>query len=57
MSIWKKLAEYKLVRKIVYAIVGIFSYPGIAIINKKMSFFTLFKGRNIINNDSSSNVM
>src|SRR5215212_9891383 len=34
MSIWKKLAEYKLVRKIVYAIVGIFSYPGIAIINK-----------------------
>jgi 1-acyl-sn-glycerol-3-phosphate acyltransferase len=34
MSIWKKLAEYKLVRKIVYTIVGIFSYPGIAIINK-----------------------
>src|SRR5829696_3227727 len=34
MSIWKKLAEYKLVRKIVYAIVGLFSYPGIAIINK-----------------------
>src|SRR5215213_7871135 len=34
MSIWKKLAEYKLVRKIVYAIVGIFSYPGIAVINK-----------------------
>ena len=34
MSIWKKLAEYKLVRKLVYAVVGIFSYPGIAIINK-----------------------
>jgi 1-acyl-sn-glycerol-3-phosphate acyltransferase len=34
MSIWKKLAEYKLVRKIVYAIVGIVSYPGIAIVNK-----------------------
>jgi len=34
MNIWKKLAEYKLVRKIVYALVGIFSYPGLAIINK-----------------------
>ena len=34
MSFWKKLAEYKLVRKIVYAIVGIFSYPGLAIVNK-----------------------
>jgi len=34
MSIWKKLAEYKLVRKIVYTVVGIVSYPGIAIINK-----------------------
>ncbi len=34
MEFWKKLAEYKLVRKIVYAVVGIFSYPGIAIINK-----------------------
>jgi 1-acyl-sn-glycerol-3-phosphate acyltransferase len=34
MNIWKKLAEYKLVRKIVYAIVGIFSYPGLAIVNK-----------------------
>ena len=34
MSFWKKLAEYKLVRKIVYALVGIFSYPGIALINK-----------------------
>ncbi|MGZ5285638.1 MAG: lysophospholipid acyltransferase family protein [Flavisolibacter sp.] len=34
MNIWKKLAEYKLVRKIVYAIVGIVSYPGIAMVNK-----------------------
>lgn len=34
MSIWKKLAEYKLVRKIVYAIVGTVTYPGIALINK-----------------------
>jgi 1-acyl-sn-glycerol-3-phosphate acyltransferase len=34
MNIWKKLAEYKLVRKVVYAIVGIFSYPGLAIVNK-----------------------
>jgi 1-acyl-sn-glycerol-3-phosphate acyltransferase len=34
MNFWKKLAEYKLVRKVVYMLVGIFSYPGIAIINK-----------------------
>jgi 1-acyl-sn-glycerol-3-phosphate acyltransferase len=34
MSFWKKLSEYQLVRKIVYAIVGIFSYPGIAVINR-----------------------
>lgn len=34
MNIWKKLAEYKLVRKLVYALVGIFSYPGLALINK-----------------------
>src|SRR5215213_1614447 len=34
MDFWKRLAEYKLVRKIVYAIVGIFSYPGLMIINK-----------------------
>jgi 1-acyl-sn-glycerol-3-phosphate acyltransferase len=34
MNIWKKLAEYKLVRKIVYAIVGIVSYPGLALVNK-----------------------
>ena len=34
MNIWKKLAEYKLVRKIVYAIVGVASYPGLAIVNK-----------------------
>lgn len=34
MNIWKQLAEYKLVRKLVYAIVGVFSYPGLAIVNK-----------------------
>ena len=34
MSNSKKLAENKLVRKLVYAIVGVFSYPGIALINK-----------------------
>ena len=34
MNVWKKLAEYKLVRKLVYMLVGIFSYPGIALINK-----------------------
>lgn len=34
MSFWKKAAEYQFIRKIVYAIVGIFSYPGLAIINK-----------------------
>ena len=34
MDIWKKLAEYKLVRKVVYAFVGVFSYPGLALINK-----------------------
>ena len=34
MSNSKKLAENKLVRKLVYAVVGVFSYPGIALINK-----------------------
>ncbi|RYY39944.1 MAG: 1-acyl-sn-glycerol-3-phosphate acyltransferase [Chitinophagaceae bacterium] len=34
MSIWKKLAEYTLVRKLLYALVGIFSYPGLMIVNK-----------------------
>ncbi len=34
MDFWKKLAEYKIIRKLLYAIVGVFSYPGIAIINK-----------------------
>jgi 1-acyl-sn-glycerol-3-phosphate acyltransferase len=34
MSIWKKLAEFQIVRKLLYAIVGVFSYPGLAIINK-----------------------
>ena len=34
MSFSKKLAENKLVRKILYAIVGVVSYPGLAIVNK-----------------------
>lgn len=34
MNFWKKMAGYKVVRKIVYMIVGIFSYPGLAIVNK-----------------------
>jgi 1-acyl-sn-glycerol-3-phosphate acyltransferase len=34
MGFWRKLAEFKLVRKLVYAIVGIFSYPGLMIVNK-----------------------
>src|SRR5215213_1175016 len=34
MSFWKKLAEFGLVRKLVYAIVGVFSYPGLAMVNK-----------------------
>src|SRR5687767_2980635 len=34
MSFWKTLGESQLVRKIVYAVVGVFSYPGLAIFNK-----------------------
>ncbi|RYD99369.1 MAG: 1-acyl-sn-glycerol-3-phosphate acyltransferase [Sphingobacteriales bacterium] len=34
MSIWKKLAEFTLVRKLLYALVGVFSYPGLMIVNK-----------------------
>src|SRR5215217_3193367 len=34
MSFWKKISEFKLVRKAVYAIVGLFSYPGLMIVNK-----------------------
>lgn len=34
MSIWRTLAEYTIVRKIVYALVGILSYPGLALVNK-----------------------
>ncbi|NBO58829.1 MAG: 1-acyl-sn-glycerol-3-phosphate acyltransferase, partial [Chitinophagia bacterium] len=30
----KKLKRFKLIRKLVFAVVGIFTYPGIAIINK-----------------------
>jgi 1-acyl-sn-glycerol-3-phosphate acyltransferase len=34
MDVWKRLAEFKLVRKIVYAIVGLASYPGLVLVNK-----------------------
>jgi 1-acyl-sn-glycerol-3-phosphate acyltransferase len=34
MSFWRKLAEFKLVRKLVYAIVGIVTYPGLMIVNR-----------------------
>jgi 1-acyl-sn-glycerol-3-phosphate acyltransferase len=34
MSFWKKIAEFKLIRKAVYALVGVFSYPGLMIVNK-----------------------
>jgi 1-acyl-sn-glycerol-3-phosphate acyltransferase len=34
MNFWRKLAGFKLVRKLVYMVVGIFSYPGIALFNK-----------------------
>ena len=34
MEVWKRLAEFKLVRKIVYAVVGMGTYPGLAIVNK-----------------------
>lgn len=34
MSLSKKLAEFTLVRKLIYALVGILSYPGIALVNK-----------------------
>jgi 1-acyl-sn-glycerol-3-phosphate acyltransferase len=34
MSFWKKMAEYPIVRKIVYAVVGIISYPALAIVNR-----------------------
>jgi 1-acyl-sn-glycerol-3-phosphate acyltransferase len=34
MNVWKKLAQYSFVRKVLYALVGVVSYPGLAIINK-----------------------
>lgn len=34
MDVWKRLAEFKLVRKLVYAIVGLASYPGLMLVNK-----------------------
>lgn len=34
MDVWKRLAGINLVRKIVYAIVGMVSYPGLVLVNK-----------------------
>lgn len=34
MSFWKSLGESQLLRKIVYAIVGVITYPGLMIVNK-----------------------
>jgi 1-acyl-sn-glycerol-3-phosphate acyltransferase len=34
MSIWRRLKEVRFIRKIVYFIVGIFSYPRLAVFNK-----------------------
>lgn len=34
MSFWKQAAENKIVRKLVYALVGIFSFPMLAIVNR-----------------------
>src|SRR6187397_2555953 len=34
MSFWKTLGESQLVRKFVYAIVGVFTYPGLMFFNK-----------------------
>ena len=33
-SFWERLESFRLVRKIIYAIVGVFSYPGLMLINK-----------------------
>ena len=33
-SLRERLKNFKLVRKMVYAVVGLFSYPGLAMINK-----------------------
>ncbi len=52
MSFWKKLGEIKLIRKIVYALVGIFSYPGLAIVNK-----LTIKGTEHIENLPKHNVL
>jgi 1-acyl-sn-glycerol-3-phosphate acyltransferase len=34
MSFWKKLAKIQIIRKFLYAIVGVFTYPGLVIVNK-----------------------
>src|SRR3984893_11334873 len=33
-SFWERLESFRLVRKIIYAIVGVFTYPGLMLINK-----------------------
>ena len=33
-SIWERIRDFRLVRKIVYAVVGVVSYPGLMIVNK-----------------------
>lgn len=33
-SIWERIKEWGIVKKIVYAIVGIFSYPGLVLVNR-----------------------
>ena len=34
MQVRERLKQYKLVRKLIYAVVGLFSYPGLNIINR-----------------------
>lgn len=34
MNFWERLKNFKLVRKIVYAIVGVISYPGLMLVNR-----------------------
>ncbi|WP_315821948.1 hypothetical protein [Paraflavitalea speifideaquila] len=33
-SFWERLKHIQIVRKIIYAIVGVFSYPGLVLVNK-----------------------
>lgn len=34
MDVWKRLAQFNIVRKMVYAIVGLATYPGLVLVNK-----------------------